>query len=1042
MPSKKNNHIKSIAFWQSLRVRMLTLLLSLALLCLVYSIFSLIGQYSQLKEGKRLQAAATLALSLGSIIHELQKERGLSAGYLVSRGRAFSEDLPMQRRDTDSKRAQLANTLASVEEALIPSPLLKALDSGERSLNALRAKRDDISNLTIGAPASFVYFTELIDSYLAGIVESGAMLSDAAIARDYTAYVMFLRAKELAGRERATVNEIFASQASADLDLLERFFSIITAQDTFLQSFRVFSDEQGRAALESVLKSASGLEAKRLRKIARDASGSGNYGIEPSVWFNTITAKIDLMKSVEDRLAQALSNKANTLLNDGLKGVIMATTLSLIVLGLVLVFFLQLRGMLKAISSTVDVAQRVAAGDLRNQPVVRRLDEIGLLETAMASVFANISAMVEDAEKLQVAAAEGRLDVRADTDSHQGAYKEIIQGFNQTLASVVSPLKAAAAHIKRISVGDIPPPIADEYKGDFNEIKLSLNQAISVLNLLDGEIGRLTMAARGGQLSVRADLGQLEGSWRAMITGLNNLVDAFVAPIAVTANYIDRIAAGDIPPKITDAYEGDFDQIKRNLNNAIDVMGKLNTEISSLITAAQDGALTVRADVSGFSGDWGNMVFGLNALVDAFVQPINVTADYVERIARGNIPPKITQEYHGDFNAIKRNLNQAVDVMNSLTEEIGLLTDGARSGQLEQRAKAAKFEGGWNTMVAGLNDLVEAFAAPLEEAGQVVAVMATGDLRPRMSDRYEGEFSKFKDNINALGSSLEALIDQVNRAVLQTASTAQEIAATAESLSVSSREQTNQSDQIATAVEDMARTITENAMNASRTAEVAEQSEHAGNSGGQVLEQTIQKMHDISSVVHSSAQSIAELGEASREISEITSVIDDIAYQTNLLALNAAIEAARAGEQGKGFAVVADEVRKLAERTGEATKKITVMIAHFRQVTQKSTTAMETGTNEVKQGIEFADKAGASLQEILMSIRSVLDRVHQIAQASEQQSATSEQISASVTSISDVARESAQQVDSVAQAVESMASMTEELSALMGRFRISSTATT
>jgi len=198
-------------------------------------------------------------------------------------------------------------------------------------------------------------------------------------------------------------------------------------------------------------------------------------------------------------------------------------------------------------------------------------------------------------------------------------------------------------------------------------------------------------------------------------------------------------------------------------------------------------------------------------------------------------------------------------------------------------------------------------------------------------------------------------------------------------------------------------------------------------------------MRDISNVVSESAGSIGKLGDSSKQIGDIISVIDDIAYQTNLLALNAAIEAARAGEQGRGFAVVADEVRKLAERTGEATKQIAEMIKKIQSETQDAVTAMDKGTNEVREGIELADKAGASLQEILESIQSVLDRINQIAQASEEQSATSEQISASVTSISQVARDSAQQVDGVAATAEEMASLTQQLSKLMSHFKVTAT---
>jgi len=178
------------------------------------------------------------------------------------------------------------------------------------------------------------------------------------------------------------------------------------------------------------------------------------------------------------------------------------------------------------------------------------------------------------------------------------------------------------------------------------------------------------------------------------------------------------------------------------------------------------------------------------------------------------------------------------------------------------------------------------------------------------------------------------------------------------------------------------------------------------------------------------------LGDSSKQIGEIISVIDDIADQTNLLALNAAIEAARAGEQGRGFAVVADEVRKLAERTTEATKQIASMIKGIQGETEQAVVAMNQGTHEVQSGIEYADRAGESLNSILSSTQELLDMINQIAAASEEQSATSEQISKNVMSISKVTAESTQRVEDVARTSDELARLTEHLRDLMGNFQV------
>ncbi len=225
-------------------------------------------------------------------------------------------------------------------------------------------------------------------------------------------------------------------------------------------------------------------------------------------------------------------------------------------------------------------------------------------------------------------------------------------------------------------------------------------------------------------------------------------------------------------------------------------------------------------------------------------------------------------------------------------------------------------------------------------------------------------------------------------------------------------------------------------MAASRTAVEAENNGKVAKEGGEVVAQTVNKMKDIATVVKQSAENIEKLGESSKQIGEIISVIDDIADQTNLLALNAAIEAARAGEQGRGFAVVADEVRKLAERTTEATKQIASMIKGIQSETQEAVNAMKKGNDEVNSGIALADKAGQALNQILESTQEVQMMISKIAVASEEQSSTSEEIAKNVNSISHVTNDATKRIQEIAKSSEEMAKLTDNLKDLVSQFKI------
>jgi methyl-accepting chemotaxis protein len=257
-------------------------------------------------------------------------------------------------------------------------------------------------------------------------------------------------------------------------------------------------------------------------------------------------------------------------------------------------------------------------------------------------------------------------------------------------------------------------------------------------------------------------------------------------------------------------------------------------------------------------------------------------------------------------------------------------------------------------------------------------------------------------------------------------------------MAAGTQQQSTQTSEVASAVEEMTRTILETTKNSSIAAEAAKNAGTIAKEGGKVVLQTIEGMNRISEVVSKSAKTVQALGKSSDQIGEIVQVIDDIADQTNLLALNAAIEAARAGEQGRGFAVVADEVRKLAERTTKATKEIALMIKQIQKDTSGAVASMEEGTNEVEKGKHLADKAGESLQEIITGADKVVDVITQVAAASEEQSSASEKISKNVEVISNVAHESAAGVQQIARAAEDLSRLTINLQELVLKFKIDS----
>ncbi|CAG1065616.1 Methyl-accepting chemotaxis protein McpQ [uncultured bacterium] len=332
---------------------------------------------------------------------------------------------------------------------------------------------------------------------------------------------------------------------------------------------------------------------------------------------------------------------------------------------------------------------------------------------------------------------------------------------------------------------------------------------------------------------------------------------------------------------------------------------------------------------------------------------------------------------------------------------------------------------------------------PLVRIKETVEDFTSGDLTKRSNVKVSFLGREIKDEIVSLGESVDAMASQVSNVIGRIAESSAQLASASEQLSASSTQiaegadrQSGQTAQVATAMEEMNATVIEVAKNSQQVSESARSAQHIALDGGKVVEQAISAMQEVSESTEVTADTIKKLGRSSEEIGTIVSVINDIADQTNLLALNAAIEAARAGEQGRGFAVVADEVRKLAERTTKATKEISGMINTIQSETGKAVDAMAEGTQKVENGVTLANQAGEALKQIVTGVENVTDMISHIATSAEEQSSTTDEISRNMDSIAEVAKSNVSAIGEVANATNEMARLASELKDLVANFKI------
>ena len=339
-------------------------------------------------------------------------------------------------------------------------------------------------------------------------------------------------------------------------------------------------------------------------------------------------------------------------------------------------------------------------------------------------------------------------------------------------------------------------------------------------------------------------------------------------------------------------------------------------------------------------------------------------------------------------------------------------------------------------MVYGL--LQKFIMSPLKHLAAISKDVAQGDgdLRKRVPVSGKDELGQLGQYFNHFIERLQQSITRVGQLTDQVASASAQLSATAEEIARGSETQTDRVTQSASAVEEMTMTASEVARNSMEAANIATETAETAKSGYQVVGETVSGMQQLSEAVGQSAGIIRQLGSSSDQIGEIVRVIEDIADQTNLLALNAAIEAARAGEQGRGFAVVADEVRKLAERTTKATKEIGDMIRQIQKDTKTAVASMEEGTGKVTGGVELANRTGQALTQIQEMVLQTASMIQQIAGAAEEQSVATKQIADDLETVAQVSRESSSGSGESAKASHDLSQLAAELQGIVGTFKV------
>jgi PAS domain S-box-containing protein len=704
-----------------------------------------------------------------------------------------------------------------------------------------------------------------------------------------------------------------------------------------------------------------------------------------------------------------------------------------------------LNACIEAINQQAAAAQAIAAGDLTVKINVR--SENDAVAKALVKVTEALVALQKELGRLTEASKEGQLSERGKPDQFQGAYADVLRGVNVMLDAILIPIGEGNRVLRLIRGGNLRERVEIACKGDHEQMKQAINgvhgwlQALIAyvkgvangdltvqmdkasqddqihewLMLLKNNIGALVAdanmlanAAVEGKLATRADASKHQGDFRKIVQGVNDTLNAVIGPLNVAANYVDQISKGAIPAKISDNYNGDFNVLKNNLNTCIDAVNALVADANMLAKAAVEGKLATRADASKHQGDFRKIVQGVDDTLDAVIGPLNVAANYVDQISKGAIPAKITDNYNGDFNVLKNNLNTCIDAVNTLVADANMLSVAAVEGRLATRADASKHQGDFRKIVQGVNDTLDAVIGPLNNIKEVIEALGDNDMSTSLKGEFRGDFLALKEAFERALTEVNGTLHQIVDAVEQVGQSSEELRAASQNMASTSEEQSSSVEEVTSSLEETDTRVKANT-DAANTANQLVMSTSEAASAGQV------KMGAMTGAMN-------EINASAQNIGKIIKVIDEIAFQTNLLALNAAVEAARAGQHGRGFAVVAQEVRNLAGRSAKAARETAELI--------------ENSVKQVAGGVGIAKETSEALDQIVGNVVKVKDLVGEIAAASAEQARGISQINVAMNQVSKAAQEGSQQSEELASSSGQLASVADRMRESVRRFKL------
>lgn len=1049
--------------------RKITFIVALPLILLSFTVIELIYiKHQQYSDAKQITQSISLAQHLEDIAHHFAVERGLSAGFLASKGKNGRSALVAQRKKAEQKAIALSHY--QKQQQLEPkinarvSELLKQLS--QRA--SVREKVDKIQ----ANNGAFKYYSQLNAEAL-NIIQSIALnVKTPELSTEISAYNALLWLKEKSGQERGALNAYFTApvaninkittihQYIAEQEIQTKQFFILANRDSkklfkdklkaippqYIQFQKQFLKHSVKMQFITQLQSTLGYgglihhfqqylqlgSASSYKKIQADikraesllneylaASSTSDFESQQlKVIAQQLKVYAQATQKVKQLYAYGLDSQdvlKNIKLDDGqaLAAIALLSSSSGLEAKLWFKLATQRIGLIK---SVVDQARDNLQANANRalQSAWQMLVFLSLATALFITLIAGVAIYIAKrlinniqhiAQTISQVERNSDYSLRCQINSKDET-GDISQAFNRMLNSQQSAFDEVNQVMNAVGQGQYDQTVEGQYSGQLKILKEAINHSVSSIGSAINDINNVMEAFNLGSFSIRINA-ELNGELNTLKSNMNSSLDKLEEALSAIMLVASQQKNGELSQRIEQDFVGELAMIKTALNDSGHSISTAVAEITQVMSALKEGDFSQRIQ-SDFKGELHELKLDINDSLDNLNQAMQQIIGVATAQTKGDLKQRVSGEFKGELGRLKNIINDSGDSLDLVVSEISSVMSSLKEGNFSQRLEH-EYQGDFQKLKENTNASLNNLSEAMSNIVKVADSQSQGDLSQRVSGEFLGELQALKLAINDSAEQLEQAIISIRASAKSVHTSAKEIAIGNTDLSQRTEEQAASLEETAASMEEMTAALEQSTVNSKSAKELSANAKQIAMEGSNIASQAMNAMSGIN--------------DSSKKVADIIGVIDEIAFQTNLLALNAAVEAARAGEQGRGFAVVAREVRSLAQRSAKAAKQISNLISDSR--------------DKVTEGTNLINEVGDTLEEIVQSSGNVAESVEDISQSAQEQHEGISQVNIAINQMDNMTQQNAALVEQASAASESMAGQANNMLQQVAFFKVS-----